>query len=596
MNALFPVNHNEKFLRLEDVEEFEEDWKSELDHLEGLLASKAKFVTRVDWRNPEFPCHMPQDIHFLLAEGDIKHLNNILQDDQNDFKYFHQLGLLPAYLQVALEGSDDTHKYRRIPRVAHQFAFECSNGCENIFTKNGRSKIIRDSSVYVMTSEVTAKDYRKLQNISAFLKGEEFYHLVADFPKKNKLVQWVACEEVQAYLEEDLEFFGALEHNVEKELPVKMKKKLKTHFAYLEKEYEKSKSFQLTLLHPYLSYLQLTLDNNDNSCSFGFADTQMAISTAFLFDTIPYMKTVERMTNPCFLNTEFAKLMKGKHVTNTWEETLLESVGEVSDSEKENVNDEENEEFNAGSDNGSVNDEVNQSDPIANLLSQAAIEENQNPTTVKHTRKRRSPPDNQDIRSGKRLRTNTARFAPSSRRTVVIRPRKRAFAPDTDYSPPVVNSSILFPIRVTREKWNCEFGNTVNLLAYINHFNTGLKQKMFSLRAQKYDCCLEDIQTLMKHCCGYDIMVLPSISSYTELQSFVTELQLPMLVSLELDFRSVKFAHVIGISPYMSAETSQVEYHIIDGSHPEMKAIYFNQENIDWCCGDGVEVSGGQTD
>jgi hypothetical protein len=117
VNALFPVNHNEKFLHLEDVEEFEEDWTSELDHLEGLLASKAKFVTRVDWKNPEFPCHMPHDIHFLLREGDITHLNNILEDDQNDFKYFHQLGLLPAFLQVALEGSDDAHKYRRIPRV-----------------------------------------------------------------------------------------------------------------------------------------------------------------------------------------------------------------------------------------------------------------------------------------------------------------------------------------------------------------------------------------------------------------------------------------------------------------------------------------------
>jgi hypothetical protein len=38
-----------------------------------------------------------------------------------------------------------------------------------------------------MTSDVTAADYRKLQNISAFLKGEEFYHLVADFPKKINL-------------------------------------------------------------------------------------------------------------------------------------------------------------------------------------------------------------------------------------------------------------------------------------------------------------------------------------------------------------------------------------------------------------------------
>ncbi len=173
-----------------------------------------------------------------------------------------------------------------------------------------------------------------------------------------------------------------------------MKKKLKTHFTYLEKEYEKPKSFQLTLLQPYLSYLQLTLNDNDNNCSFGFAETKMAISTAFVFDTIPYMKTVERMTNPCFQNTEFTTLMKGKHVTNTWEETMLDSVGEVSGSEKESVHDEEN-------------DEVNQSNPIANLLSQAAIKENQNPTTVKHTRKRKPPPDNQDIRRGKRLRANT---------------------------------------------------------------------------------------------------------------------------------------------------------------------------------------------
>ena len=64
-----------------------------------------------------------------------------------------------------------------------------------------------------------------------------------------------------------------------------------------------------------------------------------------------------------------------------------------------------------------------------------------------------------------------------------------------------------------------------------------------------------------------------------------------MLVSLELDFRSDTFRHVIGISPYMSSETSQVEYHIIDGSHPEMKAIYFNQENIDWCCGNGISFT-----
>jgi len=44
-------------------------------------------------------------------------------------------------------------------------------------------------------------------------------------------------------------------------------------------------------------------------------------------------------------------------------------------------------------------------------------------------------------------------------------------------------------------------------------------------------------------------MIVPSISINTELQSFVIELQLPMLVSLELDFRSITYRHVIGISP-----------------------------------------------
>ena len=95
---------------------------------------------------------------------------------------------------------------------------------------------------------------------------------------KKKRVQWVACEEVQAYLEEDFEFFGALKHNVEKELPVKMQEKLKTHFTSFEKEYEKPTSFWLTLLQPYLSYLQVTVESKDNICIFGFADTQIDLS------------------------------------------------------------------------------------------------------------------------------------------------------------------------------------------------------------------------------------------------------------------------------------------------------------------------------
>jgi len=128
---------------------------------------------------------------------------------------------------------------------------------------------------------------------------------------------------------------------------------------------------------------------------------------------------------------------------NAQEETMLESVGEVSGSEKESVHDEEYYELNAGSDNGSVNDEVNQNnpliillhqatqsnDPVANLLSQSTqipgqriserlpggtqvevalhssdfSRENESLTSGKRKRKRRPTPDYDNLRHGKRL-------------------------------------------------------------------------------------------------------------------------------------------------------------------------------------------------
>ncbi len=98
------------------------------------------------------------------------------------------------------------------------------------------------------------------------------------------------------------------------------------------------------------------------------------------------------------------------------------------------------------------------------------------------------------------------------------------YAPDNQYSPQVVNSVTLFLIRVTREKLNCAFGNTVNLLTYINHFNTDLKQTLSITQAQLGGCCLREIRKCIKEC-GYNNFTLPSISSYFVLQNFVTELR-----------------------------------------------------------------------
>ncbi len=81
-----------------------------------------------------------------------------------------------------------------------------------------------------------------------------------------------------------------------------------------------------------------------------------------------------------------------------------------------------------------------------------------------------------------------------------IEPFDEGYAPDNQYSPPVANSLILFPIRVTREKLNCAFGNTVNLLACINHFNTDLKRTLLILKAQLGGCCLSKIRKCIIDC------------------------------------------------------------------------------------------------
>jgi hypothetical protein len=133
----------------------------------------------------------------------------------------------------------------------------------------------------------------------------------------------------------------------------------------------------LTILHSYLSHLQLPVDNNDNKSLFGFADTHFAISTAFLYDTILFMNTLERMTNPHFQDTEFAFIMTGKDVIGgsdknrddvnnlfnqsapTQQSDPMESLFSLQPDLRDQA---------IGIDSEGVNFEVNQSDPKESLL------------------------------------------------------------------------------------------------------------------------------------------------------------------------------------------------------------------------------------
>ena len=90
MNGLFPGKSKKKVLQLKNNQD-NEDWKPELDHLHGLLATLEVCVSKVDLKDSQLLCQMPKDIDLLLEEGDINHLNNILLDDKNDFNFFQKL-------------------------------------------------------------------------------------------------------------------------------------------------------------------------------------------------------------------------------------------------------------------------------------------------------------------------------------------------------------------------------------------------------------------------------------------------------------------------------------------------------------------------
>ena len=94
----------------------------------------------------------------------------------------------------------------------------------------------------------------------------------------------------------------------------------------MENQYEKPAFFLLTVLHPYVAELELYVHGHLKSQPLGFEDTQNAVSTAFVYDTIPFMKTMERMTNPCFQEKTFAKVMKHKQVANDFNNLDQEST------------------------------------------------------------------------------------------------------------------------------------------------------------------------------------------------------------------------------------------------------------------------------
>lgn len=81
-------------------------------------------------------------------------------------------------------------------------------------------------------------------------------------------------------------------------------------------------------------------------------------------------------------------------------------------------------------------------------------------------------------------------------------------------------------------------------------------------------------------------MNIPCFLTYQELTAFVQNLNLPMLINVRLQGYQVE--HVVGIAPYKSSATHNVEYHLIDGAHPQRQPMEYSHQNLNWCF-DGLE-------
>jgi hypothetical protein len=82
---------------------------------------------------------------------------------------------------------------------------------------------------------------------------------------------------------------------------------------------------------------------------------------------------------------------------------------------------------------------------------------------------------------------------------------------------------------------------------------------------------------------------------FENLSYYAHLMKLLVVVSMKMSFNddATKYGHIIGLCPYCSSGCFQLKISIIEGAHPQLQAIQFTKENIQWCCGDESQTKFG---
>jgi hypothetical protein len=551
----------EKILFLEDVKTVkDENWKSEVVYFQSILAEKATSITKVDWRDSRLPREVPKDMLLIISEEDIDRLNHILKSQENQFQFFHQFGLLEPYLSVAEAGSDGAHTYRKIPSVAHQFAFQCSNLCVNVFNQVGRNEKVDSSVLFVITSELDTKVLRKIQS-SQYSKHIDSYLTTSSVPgrKGKQLVSWVADKEIEALLEIEPNFLDGLTHLKETLLSDRLRKSLRDYSKQINENYSDIKRIRLDSLHPYKATLTRTRDPNFTE-HMGFAQCQYAVSIAYFEDSIPHLRAFERMTNVSFLTNTVTQVLQSveNRAIITYEpeandETLTKSPA-TAEAAKSKL--------------GAMNDDVSSESPATTKPTQR---------TEMSTRKSgRLKKKKDDEISG------TYSAPPWRNIGIIIPPSGIGCSIKKGEVPSCIPSSSTLPIDITLENWNCVLGNFINLLHYINQIGYGIEAKLSTMSLTGRES-LTNIRGVLRSY-GYLTFTVPVFKSFEQLESMVRLFRLPIIANFRIQVLGRSYEHVIGIAP-RKMESGSIEFDLIDGGHPMKRAIPFNYHSFVWSCG-----------
>eukprot|EP00956_Cyclotella_meneghiniana_P033944 scaffold100591_cov30-Cyclotella_meneghiniana.AAC.1 len=283
-------------------------WDGEDGLNEQQLMQNLEMLMKIDWRHDSFDGLCPQP-YGSFQKSDMDALMEVLQDPTNDFKSFHQLGFLPDYVQHAkknTKGKVDKlwDMYMRFPKISHQYAFEKSNLCRDVFSNKGRKQRLPSSIMFVAMSQFTCE--KGNDDWLTMMTSHPAFEVAIE-PDANHIItariMWIVSEELLSYLMSKLhcclQLTNSYEHGQWKHVSKLLKQEMTKHLKGKVTEYVPV-SFITASLEPFQTHVKTT--DMDGSMSkkietLGFAQTQVAVGNACSYNSIKYQQAMEWLTS-----------------------------------------------------------------------------------------------------------------------------------------------------------------------------------------------------------------------------------------------------------------------------------------------------------